>query len=53
MRATLRRLTLNRGIILVNEMALDELDREAGFTHTTASDDYQLRKSQYIVSLSS
>lgn len=33
--------TLNRWVILVDEMALDQLDSEAGFSYTTAADHYQ------------
>lgn len=29
--------TFDCGVIFVDEMALDELDREAGFTHTSSS----------------
>lgn len=34
--------TFNSRIVLVDEVALDELDGQAGFTNTTASDNHQL-----------
>ena len=34
--------TLNRGIIFVDEMALDQLDGEARFTDTSSADHNQL-----------
>ena len=34
--------TLNRGIIFVGEMALDQLDGEARFTDTSSADNDQL-----------
>jgi len=40
--------TLNCRIILVDEMALDQLDGEARFTDATASDHHQLIFSQEL-----
>lgn len=44
-----RRRTFNCRIILIDEVALDQLDGQARFTDTTAADNYQLILSQELV----
>lgn len=41
-------LTLNCRVVLVDEMALDQLDRQARFTDTTTADDDELVLSQEL-----
>lgn len=44
-----KRRTFDCGIILVDEVALDQLDGQARFTDTTTADNYQLILSQELV----
>lgn len=41
-------LTFNCGIVLVHEVALNQLNRQARFSDTTASDNHQLILSQEL-----
>src|SRR5688572_6619116 len=43
------RRTFNRGIVFVDEMALNQLNRQARFTNTTAADDDELVLSQELL----
>lgn len=41
--------TLNRWVVLVDEMALDQLNRETRFSDTTSTNDHQLVFSQELL----
>lgn len=43
-----RRRTFNRGIIFIDEVALDQLDRQARFTHAASTDDDEFILSQKL-----